>query len=99
MDLEEETDVAGFLGVHIECRNNGSIKLTQKGLIQRIITALNIDHLPQKQTPSKLGVLLADKAGNLANGTYSYASVIGILGYLAPNSCPQAELIFVVLQS
>lgn len=96
MELEEESDVAGFLGVHIERRDDGSIKLTQKGLIQRIIDALDIDHLPPKQTPSKPGVLAADKDGDPANGTYSYASVIGMLGYLAPNSRP--ELTFAVSQ-
>jgi hypothetical protein len=34
MELEEESDVAGFLGVHIERRPDGSIQLTQQGLIQ-----------------------------------------------------------------
>jgi hypothetical protein len=34
MNLEEEGSVAGFLGVHIERdEKDGSIKLTQKGLI------------------------------------------------------------------
>jgi hypothetical protein len=51
MDLEEENDVAGFLGVHIDRRPEGTIRLTQKGLIKRIIDApLNINHLPPKLT-------------------------------------------------
>jgi hypothetical protein len=33
MELKEEDDVAGFLGVHIDCRPDGTIHLTQKGLI------------------------------------------------------------------
>jgi hypothetical protein len=57
MKLQKEEDVAGFLGVHIDRRDDGSIKLTQKGLIKRIIDALNINHLPNKRTPAKLGVL------------------------------------------
>jgi hypothetical protein len=38
MDLEVEGEVSGFLGVHIE-RNvvSGTISLTQKGLIKRIV--------------------------------------------------------------
>jgi hypothetical protein len=41
MTLEIEDSVAGFLGVHIERnQSNGSIKLTQMGLIKRIIAAL-----------------------------------------------------------
>jgi hypothetical protein len=76
------------LGVHVDRLDDGSIKLTQKGLIQRIIDALNIDHLPSKQTPSALGVLGADKDGEPSNGTFSYASVVGMLGYLQANSRP-----------
>jgi hypothetical protein len=33
MELEEEDDVAGFLSIHIDCRPDGTIRLTQKGLI------------------------------------------------------------------
>jgi hypothetical protein len=40
MVLEVEEDVAGFLGVHIDRRDDGTINLTQTGLIDRIITAL-----------------------------------------------------------
>ena len=39
--LEIEDDVAGFLGVHIECNDvKGEITLTQQGLIERDIDAL-----------------------------------------------------------
>ena len=88
MELEEDTDVAGFLGVHIKRLPDNTIKLTQVGLIKRIISALDIDHLPNKETPAKLGVLGADKDGEPPNGTYSYASVINMLGYLHINSRP-----------
>ena len=45
LKLEIEDSVAGFLGVHIE-RNekDGTIKLTQKGLIKRIVDALSTYH-------------------------------------------------------
>ena len=62
--------------VHIDCQSDGSIKLTQKGLIQCIIDALDITHLPSKQTPSKLGVVGTSKDGDLPDGTFSYASVV-----------------------
>ena len=47
-DIEEETDVAGFLGVLIDRRSNGTVQLLQTGLIDRVIKALNINHLPGK---------------------------------------------------
>ena len=96
MDIEEEDDVAGFLGVHIERNPNGTITLTQVGLITRIIKALNIAHLPKKRTPAKVGVLAKDLNGDPPNGTFSYPSVIGMLGYLAANSRP--DISFAVSQ-
>ena len=41
-ELEEEDDVAGFLGIDIQ-KQRGHIKLTQKGLTHRIIKALQVD--------------------------------------------------------
>jgi hypothetical protein len=53
MDLEEEEDFAGFLGVHIE-RNesNETIKLTQSGSIKCTIDTLNLHSQPRKLTPA-----------------------------------------------
>jgi hypothetical protein len=83
MELEVEDDVAGFLGVHIDCQKDGSIHLTQTGLIDRMIKALNIGDLPAKQTPAKDGYLEANKLGDPLQGTtYSYPSVIGMVQYL-----------------
>jgi len=89
MDLEEEGDVAGFLGVHIE-RNikDGSIKLTQKGLIKRIIETLNIPKLKPKWTPAKAEPLVLDANGDPPDGTYNYASVLGMMQYLQGHSRP-----------
>ena len=96
MELQKEDDVAGFLGVHIERRSDGTIKLTQKGLIKRTIEALNIGHLPIKRTPAKLGVLANDPTGDPPNGTFSYPSVLGMMGYLQANS--RLDISFAVAQ-
>jgi hypothetical protein len=47
MELKEVDDVASFLGVHIDHPSGGTIHLTQKGLIDRFIKALNIRDLHQ----------------------------------------------------
>ena len=53
MTLEIEDDVTGFLGVHIERnKETGEVTLTQKGLIDRIIEALQIKDLPPVDTPA-----------------------------------------------
>ena len=89
MDLESEEDVAGFLGVHIE-RNeaDGSVKLTQKGLIKRIVEALEIEHLYTKKTPATAKPLVLDEDGDPPDGSYNYASVVGMLQYLQAHSRP-----------
>ena len=50
MTLEEEDELAGFLGIHIE-RTSDHVKLTQKGLTQRAIEALQIEDLSPVSTP------------------------------------------------
>jgi hypothetical protein len=96
MELEVEDDVAGFLGVHIDRRDDGTIHLTQKGLIARIIQALNIGDLPSKRTPAELGCLGSDPEGDPPASTYSYPSVIGMLQYLQGHSRP--DITFAVSQ-
>mmetsp|Transcript_26718 Transcript_26718/g.63721 ORF Transcript_26718/g.63721 Transcript_26718/m.63721 type:complete len:423 (-) Transcript_26718:138-1406(-) len=97
MELEEESNVAGFLGVHLDRCQDGSIVLSQKGLIQRIIDALDVGNLPHKLTPvTPNAVLGADKEGEGPNGTFNYASVVGMLGYLHANSRP--DISFAVAQ-
>ena len=96
MDLQHEEDVAGFLGVHIDRRSDGTIKLTQKGLIKRIVEALHIQDLPAKRTPAKLGVLSADADGEPPDGLFSYPSVLGMMGYLQANS--RLDISFAVAQ-
>ncbi|CAJ1967493.1 unnamed protein product [Cylindrotheca closterium] len=90
--VEIEDSVAGFLGVHIERdESNKTIKLTQKGLTKRIIEALNIDQEPQKHTPALKEPLGKDENGDPANGSFSYASVIGMALYLCGHSRPDIQ--------
>jgi hypothetical protein len=96
MDFEEEDNVAGFLGVHIERRADGTIHLTQKGLIARIIKALNIGDQPTKRTPAEHGCLGKDEFGDPPDATFSYPSVIGMLGYLHGHTRP--DITFAVSQ-
>jgi Reverse transcriptase (RNA-dependent DNA polymerase) len=88
LSIEIEDDVAGFLGVSIKRDDAaGTVTLTQTGLIDRIIEALEIDGLPPKETPAD-EVLTSDKEGDPPNGTFNYASVIGMMWYLYGHSRP-----------
>ena len=66
--------------------------MTQVGLTNQIITALNIGHLPSKQTPAQYGCLGKNELGDSPQNTYSYMSVIGMLQYLRGNNRPDITL-------
>jgi Reverse transcriptase (RNA-dependent DNA polymerase) len=89
MDLEVEGEVAGFLGVHIQWNDrDGSITLTQTGLIKRIIDAVGVAHLPTKSVPAHFVPLVKDEEGDMVNSTFNYSSVIGMLQYLQNHTRP-----------
>ena len=92
MHLEVEDDVAGFLGVLIDRKQDGTIHMTQVGLTDRIIKALNIGDLPIKRTPAEYGCLGKNEFGDPPQGTYSYPSVIGMLQYLQGHSRPDITM-------
>ena len=95
MEMTEEDDVAGFLGVHIE-HTKDHVKLTQKGLTQRIIEALQAQDLPAVSTPADR-VLGKDLDGDPPNCSFNYASVIGMMWHLYGHSRP--DLGFAVSQA
>ena len=97
MQLEVESDVAGFLGVQIHRDDKtGETKLTQTGLISRIIEALHIEDLPALDVPADT-CLGKDEFGDPAQCTFNYASVIGMMWYLYGHSRP--DLGFAVSQA
>lgn len=92
LELDEEGDVAGFLGVHLERHEDGKhITLTQKGLIQKIVEALNLEDQPPVFTPAD-DVLVKDETGDPPNGTYNYGSVVGMLLYLCGHTRPDIQM-------
>ena len=86
VDLEQEDDAAGFLGVRL-ARNNETnlLEMKQTGLIERIIEALGLDvgTVNGKATPAEGRPLVKDENGLDAKREFNYASVVGMLLYLA----------------
>jgi hypothetical protein len=93
MLFREEESVAGYLGVHIDRKDDGSIHLTQQGLAERIVESL---HLSDNTTTSVetpcTKYLPIDEEGELAHGEFSYPSVVGQLNYLQGHSRPDITL-------
>eukprot|EP00957_Ditylum_brightwellii_P173182 13183773-Ditylum_brightwellii.AAC.1 len=91
VDLEEEDDAAGFLGVRMEHDGvTGRLELRQVGLIDRILEALGLDDgaAKGKWTPTETTPLVKDVDGEEAGGDFSYSSVVGMLLYLSGHSRP-----------
>jgi hypothetical protein len=93
MLFREEESVAGYLGVHIDRRDDGTIHLTQKGLAEKIVDALHLsgDDVTTVDTPCTKYVPI-DEDGELAHGEFSYPSVVGQLNYLQGHSRPDITL-------
>jgi hypothetical protein len=90
MNLEQEDDAPGFLGVRLERDPEMSLlKMKQTGLINRIIKELGLDDGAKgKFTPSESKPLVKDGNGDLASGAFSYSSIVGMLLYLSGHTRP-----------
>lgn len=91
VELEEEGDAAGFLGVQLRRDDStGQLHMTQEGLIKRIIEALGLelDLSNAKRTPAERRPLVRDLEGDPPQESFNYASVVGMLLYLAGHTRP-----------
>jgi hypothetical protein len=81
MDLEQEDDAAGFLGVRLKkSESSGLIEMKQTGLINRIIEALGLDKgtVNGKFTPAEANPLVKDEDGPSASGDISIMPVLWV---------------------
>ena len=96
MDLSREDDVAGFLGVLLKRNEDGTVTLSQTGLIGRIVEALGLTAANGTRTPAQKAALPRDVDGEEYAEAFNYASVVGMMMYLACNSRP--DIAFAVHQ-
>ena len=65
------------------------IKLQQIGLIKRVLKATGLQDCNPDKMPTSQKPLGTDKNGPEFAEQWSYSSIVGMLLYLAANSCPQ----------
>jgi hypothetical protein len=67
MLFREEESVAGYLGVHIDRKDDGTIHLTQKGLADKIVDSLHLsgDDITSVDTPCTTITFLSTKMASL----------------------------------
>ena len=87
--LEREEDMAGFLGINISRdANNKSLSMTQTGLIERILTAMDMEDCNLKYTPAEKDPLCKDVDGDPCSESRDYKSIVGMMLYLAGSTRP-----------
>ena len=93
VDLTCEGDLAAFLGIQISKSSfNGSMTLAQESLITHILNATGLLHSHSTTTPANKDALGTDPHGPSAQEHGDYCTIVGMLMYLASNSCPEASI-------
>jgi hypothetical protein len=88
-DLNREDDAAGFLGIDINRREDGSVQLRQDGLIDRVLALLQLSDANSCATPAEVGALGSNFDDAPFNEVWNYRSAVGMLMYLGSNSIPE----------
>ena len=88
LKLTQEGSFAEFLGIKFDEREDGSIELTQKGLIQKILAATGMEDCNPNSVPAAQAALGADKDGEPMEENWNYRAIIGMALYLCTNTRP-----------
>ena len=94
-ELTREGDFSEFFGIKLHKRFDGSLLLTQRGLIDKILKATSLEDCKPNTLPSSTP-LGSDPDGPPMNESWSYPSVIGMLLYLSTNT--RCDIAFAVSQ-
>jgi hypothetical protein len=86
--LRDEGEVSAFLGIQIKGLTSNKFQLTQPGLIDKILTTMNLENCNGCDTPVTTSPIHADQDGPAFNEFWQYDSVIGMMMYLAKNTRP-----------
>ena len=87
-EFRDEGELSAFLGIKIEKQDEHRFYLSQPGLIEKVLTASGMMDCKPNTTPSALEPLGPDEEGEPMNESWEYASILGMLMYLANNTRP-----------
>lgn len=89
LDITYDEELTDFLGVNIDRRKDGTIKLSQPHLVEQIIKDLNLNQESSKtkETPAASSYLISrDEDGREFDNHFNYRSIIGKMHYLVAGS-------------
>ncbi len=88
----EQDDIYNFLGVEVNPDSQSKkIVMTQKGLIEKVLKVTGMQDSNAVGSPANITPLGTDLAGKHYNEEWDYASVVGMLLYLASNTHPEIQ--------
>ena len=87
---EKENDAFSFLGIELKV-NGEEVKFTQLGLITKVLETTGMIDCNSKRTPAGINPLGTDADGEEVKESWNYASVIGMMMYLASNAYPEIQ--------
>jgi hypothetical protein len=86
-ELTREGSFSEFLGIKFEKNDeDGSINMTQKGLIKKIIDTAGMTDCNPNWTPASTTPMGIDPDGEPMDEIWNYRSIIGMLLYLTTNT-------------
>jgi hypothetical protein len=89
LNFTREGTFTDFLGINFTKNSaNGTLTLTQKGLIQKIKEATGMSDSNYNWTPASQAALGIDPDGPPMDESWSYRSIVGMLLYLSTNTRP-----------
>ena len=98
LSFTKEGSFSDFLGIKFERDEvTGTLTLTQKGLINKILEAAQMTDCKPNWTPTTLTALGTDPTGPPMTDPWNYRSIIGMLLYLSTNTRP--DITFAVSQA
>ena len=96
-ELTKEGSFSEYLGIKFEENSeDGTITLTQKGLIKKILQATGMENCSPNRHPAAAAALGIDPDGPPHHESFNYASIVGMLLYLSTNTRP--DISFAVSQ-
>jgi len=97
LKLTIEGDISDFLGINIQCHDDGTVHLMQPHLINSILKELGLqaDSAKSKATPAALSKLLSrhNDAPPHNEGSFHYRCIIGKLNYLKKSTQPDISYV------
>jgi hypothetical protein len=95
--LTQEESFSEFLGIKFDEKPDGSIEMTQRGLITKILQTAKMTDCNPNATPAAQKPLGADKDGEPYKEEWNYRAIIGMLLYLSTNT--RLDIAFAVSQA